>query len=64
MTLGVTYDATREQLQALVEKITAYLKSDPDILDEGITVAFSNMGASSLTSASYATVGTPATPNT
>ncbi len=48
MTLGVTYDATREQLQALVEKITAYLKADPDILDEGITVAFSNMGASSL----------------
>lgn len=48
MTLGVTYDATREQLQSLVEKITAYLKADPDILDDGITVAFANMGASSL----------------
>lgn len=48
MTLGVTYDATRQQLQALVEKITAYLKADPDILDDGITVAFANMGASSL----------------
>ncbi|MGM9518548.1 MAG: mechanosensitive ion channel family protein [Acidaminococcus sp.] len=48
MTLGVTYDATREQVQSLVEKITAYLKSDPDILDDGITVAFSELGASSL----------------
>lgn len=48
MTLGVTYDSTREQMEELVRKITEFLRQDPDIVDEGITVAFSNMGASSL----------------
>lgn len=48
MTLGVTYDSTREQMQELVRKITEFLKEDPDIVEDGITVAFSEMGASSL----------------
>ena len=48
MTLGVTYDSTREQMEELVRKIREFLQEDPDIVDEGITVAFSEMGASSL----------------
>ena len=48
MTLGVTYDSTVEQMQALVEKITNYLKNDPDIFQDDMTVVFSEMAASSL----------------
>lgn len=48
MTLGVTYDTTRQQMQELVKKITYFLREDPDIVNNGISVAFSEMADSSL----------------
>ena len=47
-TLGVTYDTTPEQMNRLVEKIRSLLVKDPDILNEGLSVAFTNMNSSSL----------------
>ncbi len=48
MTLGVTYDTTSEQMKQLVQAIKDYLHKDPDIFDDGTTVAFSDLNASSL----------------
>ena len=45
MTLGVTYDSTREQMEELIRKIREFLQEDPDIVDEGITVAFFGNGS-------------------
>lgn len=55
MTLGVTYDSTREQMEELVRKITEFLRQDPDIVDEGITVAFPIWEPAAWISASSAT---------
>ncbi len=46
--LGVTYDTTPEQMEALVQKIRSTLKNLPDVLDENITVAFTELADSSL----------------
>jgi MscS family membrane protein len=48
ITLGVTYDTTREQMQDLVHDIRETLIEDPDIITEDISVAFTEMGSSSL----------------
>jgi MscS family membrane protein len=48
ITLGVTYDTTKEQMEELVDKIKKYLLADPDIYDEDLCVTFDNMNSSSL----------------
>ena len=48
MTLGVTYDTTPEQMKQLVQDIKDYLYNEPDIFQDGQTVAFSELAASSL----------------
>lgn len=48
VTLGVTYDTTCEQLEALVEKIKTYLQNTPSIQKDNISVTFDNMNSSSL----------------
>jgi MscS family membrane protein len=47
-TLGVTYDATVEQMQELVRRIETYLRDNPDIDQEFMLVKFTEFGASSL----------------
>ena len=48
LTLGVTYDATPEQLQAAVQAIREVLKGDARISQDFMLVNFTNFGASSL----------------
>jgi MscS family membrane protein len=47
-TLGLTYDTTPEQLEAIAEDIRALLRADPGVQPEIIVVSFANFGASSL----------------
>ena len=47
-TLGVTYDATRAQLEALMESIRAMLAAREDIWPDSVRVRFSGFGDSSL----------------
>jgi len=46
--LGVTYDASVDQMQELVRRIEAYLRGNPDIDQEFMLVKFTDFGASSL----------------
>ena len=48
ITLGVTYDTTKEQMEQLVAKIKSYLLANPDIHKDNISVTFDNMNSSSL----------------
>jgi Small-conductance mechanosensitive channel len=47
-TIGVTYDASREQLEGLVNDIRALLANDPRVLKQSALVHFLNFGGSSL----------------
>jgi len=47
-TLGVTYQSSRDQIRALVERIEAYLQGNPDIDQEFMLVKFTEFNASSL----------------
>ena len=47
-TLGLTYDTTPEQLEALLQDLRDLLRADPDVHPETIVVSFANYGASSL----------------
>ena len=47
-TLGLTYDTTPEQLEAVLEDIRAVLRNDPGVHQDTIVVNFANYGASSL----------------
>lgn len=47
-TIGVTYDASREQLEGLVNDIRALLTNEPRILKQSVLVHFLTFGASSL----------------
>ena len=48
ITLGVTYNTTRAQMEELVKKIKQYLLGNPDIYDTDLLVTFDNMNSSSL----------------
>lgn len=48
MSLGVTYDATPEKMEAAVEKIREILRNDPKIHQDFFLVNFDNFGPSSL----------------
>ena len=47
-TIGLTYDTTPEQLEAVIGDIRTLLREDPDVHKDTIVVSFSNYGASSL----------------
>lgn len=48
LTVGVTYDASPDQMRELVQKIEEFLQGNGDIHQEFIMVKFTDMGASSL----------------
>ena len=47
-TLGVTYAATRAQLEALLDSIRGMLQNRPDVWPDSVRVQFTGFGASSL----------------
>jgi MscS family membrane protein len=47
-TLGITYEASASQMQELVGRIDASLRTNPDVDQEQIMVRFTDFGASSL----------------
>lgn len=47
-TLGLTYDTTPEQLEAIAADFRALLRADPGVHPDVIVVSFANFGASSL----------------
>lgn len=47
-TLGVTYDATRAQLEALMESVRAMLSTREDVWEDSVRVRFTGFGDSSL----------------
>ena len=47
-TLGLTYDTTPDQLEAMMQDIRGILRADEGVHKDTIVVAFSNYGASSL----------------
>lgn len=48
MTVGVTYDTTSEQMKTLIEDLTEALKNHPQIINQDISVAFTDLADSSL----------------
>ncbi len=48
MTVGVTYDATPDQMRSLVERVEAMLATKPGIDQEFMLIKFTEFGASSL----------------
>ena len=48
MSVGVTYDATPDQMRTLVDRVEAFLKAHPGIHQEFMLVKFTEFGASSL----------------
>jgi MscS family membrane protein len=59
LTLGLTYGATPEQVQAYVEGLRALLRRNPAIWYEGTQVHFYNYGASSLEILIYSFLDVP-----
>lgn len=47
-TLGITYEASADQMQELVGRLEALLRADPEIDQEQLLVRFTDFGASSL----------------
>jgi len=48
MTIGITYDSSREKIQLLLEQIREVLRTDPEIDQDFILVNFTDFGPSSL----------------
>ena len=48
MSVGVTYDATPDQMRTLVDRVEAFLKAHPGVHQEFMLVKFTEFGASSL----------------
>lgn len=53
ITLGITYDATPDQIQAFVEGVRAILKANADVRQDAYEVHFRDFGASALEVLAY-----------